>query len=104
VPVKLKVKPKKLNFGRVTVNTASHPKIVTITNQDKKHKIPVTVEMVAASAGFSQSNACTTLAPGASCKIVVTFKPGVSGKQQGTLSITDNATKSPQVVKLKGNA
>src|SRR5207302_8213533 len=44
----------------------------------------------------------SSLAPGASCTINVTFKPTQSGIRTGTASITDNAPGSPQKVSLTG--
>jgi hypothetical protein len=39
---------------------------------------------------------------GASCAISVTFKPTAAGRRTGILSISDNATDSPQTVGLSG--
>jgi hypothetical protein len=44
----------------------------------------------------------STLNPGASCVISVTFRPTNSGTQTGSLRLTDNAANSPQVVGLSG--
>jgi hypothetical protein len=52
---------------------------------------------------FSQLSACgNSLAVGASCSIGVFFDPSTSGTRSGTLTITDNAPGSPQIVPLKG--
>jgi hypothetical protein len=42
------------------------------------------------------------LAAGASCVFALRFTPAAAGNITGTLSITDNATNSPQTVKLTG--
>ncbi len=56
-------------------------------------------------AGFSASTACgATLAPGASCLTDVTFSPLVAGAASGSLSLPSNASGSPLVVTLSGNA
>src|SRR5947199_228604 len=44
-----------------------------------------------------------TLAAGANCTINVTFTPTASGARTGTLSLTDNAGGSPQIMTLSGN-
>jgi hypothetical protein len=42
------------------------------------------------------------LAPGASCNFLITFKPGAIGVRTASLTLTDNATNSPQNVLLSG--
>jgi hypothetical protein len=52
---------------------------------------------------FAQTNDCgTSLPAGASCTVNVTFTPKAVGSPTGTLSFTDNAPQSPQVVQLYG--
>jgi hypothetical protein len=59
----------------------------------------------ASSAAFHQSNTCGgSLPPGANCAISVTFKPGTTGASQAAVSVTDNATGTPQKVSLIGAA
>jgi uncharacterized repeat protein (TIGR03803 family) len=55
------------------------------------------------SSDFSQLSACgNSLAVGASCSIGVFFDPSTSGTRNGTLTITDSAPGSPQIVPLTG--
>ena len=42
------------------------------------------------------------MAAGASCTISVTFSPIDAGSRSGTLTLTDNASNSPQMVSLSG--
>src|SRR5258708_35801251 len=52
---------------------------------------------------FAQTNDCgTTVAVGASCTFSVTFTPTAIGNRSAAVSITDNATGSPQQVSLAG--
>jgi hypothetical protein len=52
---------------------------------------------------FSQTNTCgTSVAAGSSCSITVTFTPAAVGALTASISITDNATGSPQKVSLSG--
>jgi len=44
-----------------------------------------------------------TLAPGASCDLTITFTPAVAGPFTGTLTFTDSAANSQQVVTLTGS-
>jgi len=61
------------------------------------------LSIVASGAPFTQTNTCgSTLAPNSQCSITVTFAPTVTGSQSGTITITDSAPNSPQVVTLRG--
>src|SRR5574340_664813 len=52
---------------------------------------------------FAQSNSCgSSLATNASCTINVTFTPTASGARTASISVTDNASGSPQTVSLTG--
>ena len=49
------------------------------------------------------ANTCvTTVAPGANCSVSITFTPMASGSRAATLTFTDNASTSPQVLSLTG--
>src|SRR5258707_179189 len=43
-----------------------------------------------------------SVAPGASCTISVKFTPTAAGTRTGTLTLTDNASNSPQTISLTG--
>jgi sugar lactone lactonase YvrE len=52
---------------------------------------------------FSQTNTCgSSLAPGKSCAISVTFTPASAASFTASLSVADNASGSPQTVSLSG--
>jgi len=92
--------PSPLNFGSERVGESSLPQNVTLTNIGNA---TLSVTTVTADGDFSQTNGCsTTLAPGTSCTISLTFSPTTSGPFTGTLTIGDNALTSPQVVALSG--
>lgn len=97
----LTLAPSTLTFPSQIVGTTSDPKTVTVTNSGT-----VTLNLMgfAASANYSvDSSACgATLAAGANCVINVTFTPTAVGPQPGTITVTDNATNSPQTVTLMG--
>jgi len=89
-----------LTFGVEVVGTASQPLPITLTNSGTA---TLSIASIAASANFGQTNNCVpTLASGANCTINVTFMPSTTGSLNGTVSITDNATGSPQTVSLSG--
>jgi len=95
-----KLTPKTLNFGTQPVGTDSQPQTVTLTNTGNE---TLNIEGIASTPPFSQSNTCgVTLAAKASCTIFVTFDPSSKGAQTGTLSVTDDAPGSPQMVNLRG--
>jgi hypothetical protein len=63
----------------------------------------ISLNAVVVTGNFAQSNNCgATLAAGASCTVNVTFTPTAVGVRTGTVSFTDNAPQSPQVVSLAG--
>src|SRR5262249_49511153 len=65
---------------------------------------PLVVNSVVVSGDFAQTNTCASNVPaGSSCTISVTFTPTVLGADSGVITITDNASGSPQSVSLSGN-
>ena len=102
---KLTISPKSLNFGKSTkVGSVSKPKTVTIKNgSSKKSGIAVTITGELAVAPFAVKSGCaTTLAPGKSCKVSVTFTPADTTARSGNLTINDNEAGAPQKIPLSG--
>jgi len=110
----LTISPKTLSFGKVQAGTASAPQSVTLSN---KSAIDIQITAVTVKGnGFevNQQNCVgvlpglTSSAPGSSCEVAVTFAPATAPNAKkavsatGTLSITDDATGSPQKVQLSG--
>src|SRR6202043_2278965 len=92
--------PTSLTFGNQNVNTTSAAQTVTLTNSGTA---ALTITSIVASAPYAQTNTCpASVAAGANCSINVTFTPTVTGSQPGTITVTDNATGSPQTVALSG--
>lgn len=52
--------------------------------------------------GFSQTNDCTSIPPLGQCTVTLTFTPAAAGSQAGTLTVTGNASNSPQSLPLTG--
>ena len=89
-----------LSFGNQVVNTSSPVQTITLSNPGKAS---LTITLVGISGDFTQTNTCgTSLTAGTSCVLTVTFTPATTGALGGTLSITDNASGSPQQVALTG--
>jgi Abnormal spindle-like microcephaly-assoc'd, ASPM-SPD-2-Hydin/Right handed beta helix region len=92
--------PTTLAFGNQVLNTSSASQPITLTNGGTAS---LSITSISASANFAQTNNCgSSLAAGANCAINVTFTPTALGALTGTISITDNATGSPQTVSLGG--
>ena len=89
-----------LNFGSENVGTTSSPLSITLSNYGT---VALSIASLAATANFGETDNCIPgLASGASCTVNVTFRPTTAGPLSGTLSVTDNAPDSPQVVPLGG--
>jgi hypothetical protein len=85
------------------IGATSVAKIVTVANSGTA---TLNISSIAVSGDFAQVTSpkpCgSTLAAGASCKIKVTFTPTQLGARTGAITITDNASNSPQSVPLSG--
>ena len=92
-----------LTFGSQPIGTTSAPQNITVTNSGS---VQFLISKMTFSGDFSVANLCPvsplTLTPGSSCTLSVTFKPTASGTRTGSISITDNASGSPQVIALTG--
>jgi len=91
-----------LTFAAQVSGTPSSAQSVTLTNTGNS-SLTIPNSGITASGDFSQTNTCgASVAAGANCSISVTFKPTAGGTRTGTLSISDNASGSPQSVALSG--
>jgi hypothetical protein len=90
-----------VNFGYHQIGTSSNPQRVTLTNGGQAI---LTISSIAVNnSDFSQTNTCGgSLAAGASCSITLTFKPTQPVAESATLSVTDNASNSPQTLTVNG--
>ncbi len=98
--------PATLSFGSQQVGTSSAPQNITLTDTGTA---PLALTGIAVGGGnsgdFSQTNNCpSSLAAGSTCTIAVTFTPTATGSRNATVSVTDNASGSPQSVSLSGTA
>ena len=89
-----------LDFGTVAVGHTSLPQHVTLTNSGSA---VFRLSGIHTSGDFSQTNTCKAiLRIGQTCNLNVVFKPTELGLRTGTVTITDNATDSPQQIELSG--
>ncbi|HLQ52571.1 MAG TPA: choice-of-anchor D domain-containing protein, partial [Terriglobales bacterium] len=92
--------PASLPFGNQNVGTSSAPQVATLTNNGPG---TVNISGISISGDFAQTNNCgSSLAPGSSCVINISFTPTVSGPRAGTLTVSDDAAIAPQTVALSG--
>ena len=92
--------PTSVSLGNEVIGTTSPAQPTTLSNYGTA---TLSITNIAAGGSFAETNTCSsTLASGASCTINLTFTPTASGSVTGTLSVTDNASGSPQTVALSG--
>lgn len=91
-----------LSFNSERIGVHSPPKKVNITSS-ALNVVTVNFTAITTTGDFAQTNNCPQrMEPGTSCTITLVFTPTALGKRTGTLTITDNATGSPQTVPLVG--
>ncbi len=89
-----------LTFAGQAISTPSAPQTITLTNPGGLALTPLTIST---SGDFAETDTCAgSVAAGAKCTISVTFTPTASGARSGDLTLTDNASTSPQAVTLSG--
>jgi hypothetical protein len=98
--------PSVLTFASQATGTSSAAQITQLTNFGGAALSISSVSVTGANAGdFAQTNNCASgLAAGSICRISVTFTPTSGGARSAAITITDNATGSPQMITLNGSA
>jgi hypothetical protein len=92
--------PSKLTFPLQLVGTTSVAQTATLTNTGST---TATISKISTAGAFGETNDCpASLTAGQSCDIQVSFAPTAKGVASGKLSVTDDATGSPQTVALSG--
>jgi len=100
--LQLTASPTSLSFGSLTTGTSA-TQSVTVANTGNSS---VTISQISESgAGFTATASALplTLAAGQSTSFSVTFDPTTTGNLSGSVTITSNATNSPQVISLSGS-
>lgn len=91
-----------LAFGNQGVGASSPPQSVILSNVGTS-SLAISGIAITVAGSFTQTNNCpASLGASLSCTIAVTFTPAGSGLRTSSLSITDNASGSPQPVALNG--
>ncbi|HEX4319689.1 MAG TPA: choice-of-anchor D domain-containing protein [Acidobacteriaceae bacterium] len=96
--------PTTIPFASTAVGSTITAPAATLTNGGSA---ALTISSIAitgtGAADFAQTNTCGgSLAAGASCSITVSFKPLSAASFTAAVSVTDNATGSPQAITLTG--
>ncbi len=89
-----------VNFGNQAKGITSAAQTVTVTNTGTA---TLTINAATPSGDFAASGCLTSLAPGAACTLSITFTPTALGNRRGSVTLTDNASGSPQVIRLFGS-
>jgi len=105
-PPDITVTPLTLDFGSVAVHGTSAPQTITISNDGAGDLLIKNISRTGTAFQIT-SDPCsnTTVAPGGSCAVSVTFTPGSTGAKTSTLSIPSNdpdSSENPAKVKLSG--
>jgi hypothetical protein len=100
---KISLSPSTLSFGTHKVNSTSS-KTVVLKSTGTSALTFTSITLGGTNAADFTKSGCTSssLAPGASCTLTVTFKPKAKGSRSANITITDNASNSPQKVTLTG--
>ncbi|MGA3328238.1 MAG: kelch repeat-containing protein, partial [Terriglobia bacterium] len=100
--------PSRLSFGNQVVNQSSAAISATLKNPQA---VPLNISSIAISSGTAPADyvaggncpvSPSTLGPGETCTITVTFTPSAQGMRTATLTVTDDGHTSPATVSLRG--
>jgi hypothetical protein len=91
-------------FGNEAVGTESPLQTVTLTNTGSATLTISSIALTGTNASsFLTSNTCgSSVAAGANCSLKLRFDPKASGSATAALTLTDNASNSPQSIALTG--
>ena len=93
-----------VTFAATGVGITSTAQTVTLTNNGG---VPLLVQSIVVTGDFvivPGTNTCgSSVAVSTACTMQVAFAPTVGGPRSGTLTVTDNAASSPQVLSLTGS-
>ena len=93
------------NFGGQMLGSTSAPQIITLINSQRVTLNITSITLSGTNSGdFKQTtnNCGSSLAPGGTCAISVTFTPGGLGTRTALLSVSDDGANTPQSATLTG--
>jgi arylsulfate sulfotransferase len=100
------IAPSPVTFPAISQGAVGTPTTIVVTNSGTG-ALNITSVVVGGtnSKDFSTTNSCSgSIASMGTCNIVVNFTPSDSGALSETITITDNAATSPQVINVSGTA
>jgi arylsulfate sulfotransferase len=100
------IAPSPVTFLAISQGAVGTPTTIVVTNSGTG-ALSITSVVVAGAnpKDFSTTNSCSgSIASMGTCNIVVNFTPSDSGALSETITITDNAATSPQVINVSGTA
>ncbi|MGC2887623.1 MAG: choice-of-anchor D domain-containing protein, partial [Candidatus Acidiferrum sp.] len=100
------ISPNPVSFPATALGASSTPIPVTVTNSGTAALIISSIVPGGSNPGdFTSTNTCSKpVASMGACTITVTFIPTASGPRSETITLTDNASDSPQVINVTGTA
>jgi hypothetical protein len=97
----MRLSPTSIIFPGQGLGTTSAPVSVWLANNGDA---PLDITKISVTGDFSQISDCaSTIQPGTSCTLQVSFTPSAYGPLSGTVTISDSAWGSPHVITLAGN-
>jgi hypothetical protein len=100
------IAPSPVTFPAISQGAVGTPTTIVVTNSGTA-ALNITSVVVAGTnpKDFATTNSCSgSIASMATCNIVVNFTPSDSGALSETITITDNAPTSPQIINVSGTA
>ena len=96
--------PTSLTFASQGLGTTSAAQTITLTNSGNAALSITSIAVTLTNSGdFAETNNCaSSVGASVSCTISVTFTPSGAGTRTGSITITDDASDSPQNVGLNG--
>ncbi|MGB8457391.1 MAG: choice-of-anchor D domain-containing protein, partial [Candidatus Acidiferrum sp.] len=100
------ISPNPVAFPATALGASSAPIPVTITNSGTAALVISSIVAGGSNPGdFTSTNTCSgPVASMGTCTITVTFIPTAPGQRSETITLTDNASDSPQVIQVNGTA
>jgi arylsulfate sulfotransferase len=100
------IAPSSVTFPAISQGAAGTPTTIVVTNSGTG-PLNITSVVVAGTnpKDFATTNSCSgSIAAMGTCNITVNFTPSDSGALSETITLTDNASTSPQVINVSGTA
>src|SRR5580704_15429229 len=98
----ISISPTALTFASQAVGTTSATQTVTVNNTGNTTVTFTSIAMSGDFAGATLAQCPSIAADAAPCTFQLSFKPTAAGTRTGAITLTDNATGSPQTVTLTG--